>query len=101
MHVLRRVSASSAPQPRWAALPCLKFGDLLFSHSALSTFCVCEVEAVSLPSACSTCCRNPGARLSKRLICYFLDLTDYSLIPAAQKYYPFSLEVLNFYKTHP
>lgn len=54
-----------APQPRWAALPCLKFGDLLFSHSALSTFCVCEVEAVSLPSACSTCCRNPRCPLVK------------------------------------
>ena len=54
-----------APQPRWAALPCLKFGDLLFSHSALSTFCVCEVEAVSLPSACSTCCRTPRCPLVK------------------------------------
>ena len=36
---------------------------------------------------------TPDARLSKRLICYFLGLTDSSLIPAAQNIIPFSLQI--------
>ena len=36
---------------------------------------------------------TPDGRLSKRLICYFLGLTDSSLIPAAQNIIPFSLQI--------
>lgn len=39
---------------------------------------------VSLPMRALRVVETLGARLSKRLICYFLDLTDSSLIPAVQ-----------------
>ena len=38
---------------------------LRFSHSVLRAFRVCETWEVSLPSACSSCCRNAGRPLVK------------------------------------
>ena len=44
---------------------------------------------------------TPGAHLSKRLICYSLDLTDYSLIPAVQNIISFSLQIPEEPARHP
>ena len=38
---------------------------LRFSHPVLRAFRVCETWEVSLPSACSSCCRNAGRPLVK------------------------------------
>ena len=46
---------------------------------------------VSLPMRALRVVETLGARLSKRLICYCLDLTDSSLIPAVQNIISFSL----------
>ena len=91
----------TAPQPRWAALPRLQFGGAAFFRSAFGTFCMCEARGVSPLSACSTCRRNARCPLVKAANSPFPCLARFFFDSSSAKYYPFSLEVLNFYKTHP
>ena len=58
---------------------------LHFLRSAHGIFACARWRRYHYPRCTPHIVETPGAHLSKRLIFYFLDLTDYSLIPAVQK----------------
>ena len=63
---LMRVAVPKASRPRRAALLCLQFGDVaVFSLCVQYFLNVQGGRALSLPSACSACCRNAGRPLVK------------------------------------
>ena len=74
-----------------AGLRCLvcNLAVLLFFRSAFGTFCMCEARGYHHSRRALHVVETPDARLSKRLTRRFLDLTDSSLIPAAQNIVPF------------
>lgn len=62
---------------------------LYFSRSAHGDFCVCEVKAVSLPSAYSAYCRNSRCPLVKAANSPFPCLARFFFDSSSAKYYPF------------
>ncbi len=62
---------------------------LYFSRSAHGDFCVCEVKAVSLPSAYSAYCRNSRCPLVKTTNLLFPWSDRFFFDSSSAKYYPF------------
>ena len=62
---------------------------LYFSRSAHGDFCVCEVKAVSLPSAYSAYCRNSRCPLVKTTNLLFPWSDRFFFDSSSTKYYPF------------
>ena len=58
MHAYGVCPIPPAPQPRWAAQHSFQSAHVAFLALGARDFCVCEVEAVSLPSVYSAYCRN-------------------------------------------
>ena len=70
---------------------------LLFFHSALRAFpCVRGEGWYHYPQRALRAAETPDGRLSKGLICRFLDLIDPSLIPVAQYMISFSLQMQEY-----
>ena len=90
MHALWRVSASVGTA---APLGCATFFSVCLcciSHARHTGISACARQGGYHHSRRALhVVETPDGRLSKRLICYFLGLTDSSLIPAAQNIVPF------------
>ena len=78
-----------------AGLRNILFGLLMlyFSRSAHGDFCVCEVKAVSLPSAYSVCRRNARCPLVKAANSPFPCLARFFFDSSSAKYCPLSLQM--------
>ena len=94
MHALWRVSASyGAAAPLGCAASSAIWRCCFFSLCVRYFLHVRGEGWYHYPQRALRAAETPDGRLSKRLICYFLGLTDSSLIPAAQNIIPFSLQI--------
>ena len=94
---LMRVAVPQASRPRRAARSFPFLSKLRLVCPALRAFpCVRGEGGYHYPQRALRAAETPDGRLSKGLICRFLDLIDPSLIPVAQYMISFSLQMQEY-----